>query len=175
MYPSTFDLQGVYEDLKVDFDNLNCVMLETQRFYFDWIEESDLHYSETDKYAQGQVIKDSSHCTGLYGLLPEVKRWHVDRVLEGWKPGDVKITGVEVFNPPAKDYAVVVFRVEGAGLLELHQRLSLLNHINTYPEYKAHVTICYCKPEAANKIKSKLEGMAGSTIETYGINYGDIQ
>lgn len=172
---SSYNFQDVYEDMGVDWEDPGCVMLKTSPIFIDDVPEELLHYSSSQKYAQGHVSKDKPHVTLLYGLLPPVGRKHVDRVLEDWLLPDVVIRDIMVFKPQGQEYEVVVADVFGEELLNGHQRLSLLPHINTHLEYKPHLTLFYVEPGQGDRVAKMCRRIIGAEIPSNGIDYGDIK
>jgi 2'-5' RNA ligase len=102
---------------------------------------------------QGIVSGNVPHCTLLYGLLrpgPELQK-HVDAVLKGWKAEDVTIDDIAIFETSQDDEAcvcIVALLVVTDELAEANARLRLLPHIDTYPDYKPHITLAYLKADS---------------------------
>ena len=170
---SSYHFRDMYEEMGVPWDDPYCVMLKTAPIFLEDIPEEALHYSKTQKYAQGHVSKDKPHSTLLYGLLPPTRRSHVDRVLEGWSLDQVAIKDIEIFEPAGQEYDVVVASLWDEGLLEAHQRLSFLPHISTHPTFKPHITICYVEKGWAKPVRQICRKLIGAEFKTYGIDYGD--
>jgi len=132
----------------------------------------DLHYSMNPERAfiQGQnPATHVQHITLLYGLLPGVTQQHVIDVMQGWQPpADLMHDWVERFpspygaDDPDADYECLVARFDGQGsdnvsaLADAHARLSLLPHIDTFPEFKPHATLAYVKSGAAQNWEETL-------------------
>lgn len=173
---SSYQFRFMYESMGVNWDDPGCVMLKTQAIYMDAPGlEDDLYYSDTQKYAQGQVGAVSPHVTLLYGLLPPTKRENVDIVLEGWSLPEIEVKDILVFEPPGQEYSVVVADVFHPKLLEAHQRLSFLPHINTHPEYKPHVTLAYVKRGHESLAVKLSKRLIGASLPTMGLDYGDLE
>lgn len=175
-------------------DGLGCIMLDTAEpaltAVFDHDDDlaADLRRAEhvtdqPDRYwIKGLVgAHDTSHVTLLYGLLPQVRREHVDVVLDGWhKPRTLHVSGVGVFPSPYPDepYACIVAHLEldplGA-LAEAHERLSMLPHIDTHALYRAHVTLGYVTADGSvleGLVRRLDQALAGNGIPTGELNYG---
>ena len=61
-------------------------------------------------------------------------------------------------------------------LLDAHQRLSMLPHINTHPTYEPHITLGYVHETFAGYAIERLEHLVLEqqlTVRVSGINYGD--
>lgn len=126
-------------------------------------------------------VSEAAHVTLLYGLMtpayeqPEA----VAEVLEGWRrPPWLIVTGWEAFgNDPDSRAIVATVTARNRALEEAHSRLSYLPHVNTFPEYKPHVTLAYVKPEAADRwleaLRSGLVGTAETLLVGDEIELGD--
>jgi hypothetical protein len=128
-----------------------------------------------DAFAQGIISETTPHVTLLYGLISSgpAMRKHVDVVLDGWELRSVQITAVTSFegNP---DYTPLVAEVSTDGLDEANARLRLLPHIDTFPEYRPHVTLAYLKPGAdvSGYVDTLNRRLALMQVKCTGINYG---
>lgn len=172
----------IYEALGIDINNLGCIMLDIeQQDICSHVRgaERDLYYSPTLPWAQGAVGEKSAHLTVLYGLLEQglVYKDHVDALLDGWNPEPLVVSGISYFpsNVPGEDYKVVVAKIEKtANLIEGHQRLQLLPHIDTFPAYKPHMTLAYIKGSADFEkwSNSLFECYSDVRLHATGINYG---
>lgn len=179
---SGYNYEDVYKDLHISRLNLGCVMMDTENLPDFKISEEILYYSPNPemKYVQGQVSERSPHVTLLYGIQPGVKKWHVDRVLDGWEMPKVSVESVGHFDPelPSDPYYCMVAHLDVEPLLEAHQRLSFLPHVNTYPDYKAHLTLAYIdkrkitEDEFFNLKRDLYHYLSGVTLSPLGINYG---
>ena len=100
-------------------------------------------------------------------------RKHVDTVLDGWELGSVQITNVTAFagNP---DYTPLVAEVSTEGLDEANARLRFLPHIDTFPDYRPHITLAYLKPDAdvAAYVDTLNRRLALMQVPVTGLNYG---
>lgn len=176
---------GVYKDLRVDLSKLGCIMLDLDPISVTSLVpdgEDDLFFSNDPQYpyAVGAVAEQVAHLTLLYGLMESGPHWRsqVDAVLEGWTPGPVVIDSVGFFPPSdqKEDYWVIVGHVQPTdNLIEGHQRLQLLPHIDTFPAYRPHVTLAYIKGGEARKdkwIAALGDTFPAMTHPVTGINYG---
>lgn len=176
-------------DLGINVGQLGCIMLDVEAptpRIDDLIPESWAYRSDNPDLSHVDGIATEHHVTLLYGLLPQVRREHVDEVLDGWTGCDVsvKTDQLDVFASPVPDepYSCIVARQLSPSreIRDAHARLSLLPHINTHPEFKAHVTLAYVHKERTKEAVRELRG-AFSARDLYvpilfrpiGLNYGD--
>jgi hypothetical protein len=174
---NAYQFEAVYDDLELDSRGLGYVMLDTEPVGELPIPKEYLYYHEDpDRHIQGLVSAQTPHVTLLGGILPGVKKWHVDSVLEDWWVKQIGLLGVEVFDSPDNSYYCIVVRVATDELIEAHQRLSLLPHINAFPGYKAHLTLAYIKHDE-EMLKKTLDIVAplveDNYLDTVKINYGN--
>lgn len=173
---SAHQYSEVYEDLGINLNDLGCIMLGTEQPLSDFITDDMLYYSDNPErwWINGRVEK--THLTLKYGLLPNVKKHHVDAVLKDVEiPSTVMTEGVTLFHSPYgdEDYICVVLGVtKSREILELHNQLNYLPHINTFPQYKPHITLAYIKSEAAAEAL-RFRNVFG-TVLTTEIDYGDV-
>lgn len=172
----------VYASLGINTDDLGCIMLDldtidlSKYLYEDYAD--DLYYSPSQEFTQGDVVGHKAHITLLYGLLQHGSLIEplVDTVLSGWKqPSKVKIESIGVFPGKEDDgtkYSCIVAHMDPTALVEANSRLRLLPHIDTFPEYKAHMTLAYVKPEATTEWVESLEALSGKLVSSAGLNYG---
>lgn len=177
------NFQDLYKDMGVDLKSLGCIMLDTDPIKVsDIISESDLYVSTNPdlKWINGIVSENVPHITLLYGLMEKGEVWkeYVDQVLEGWEMKQVQVEKVIAFEStwPAEPYHCLVAElVITPKLLDANARLRMLPHIDTFPVYRAHITLAYIK-EDSKKRDTYLEELntkiAGRKIKTKEINYG---
>lgn len=167
--------------LGISIPDLGCVMLDVEPLteVHDLIPDEALYVADDPAmwWVNGRVQK--SHLTLLYGLLQPGPVWReqIDAVMEGWEPtGGLYIERWTAFEPPSAehDYACIVGEVHRSKeILEAHARLSFLPHINTYPEYKPHVTVAYVKSEWKDRVLTYLNWRAlDDDLVPIGLNYG---
>lgn len=172
----------VYQDLGIDPNNLGCIMLDTAPVVVsDIIKLEDL--LEVDPiehpHMQGIVSENVPHLTLLYGLMrpgPELQK-HVDSVLDGWKMKEVVIDDIAIFETEKDSepcVCIVALLVVTDELAEANARLRLLPHIDTYPEYKPHITLAYLKADSDwQAYVEPLSQRLRKAVTTKGLNYGD--
>lgn len=175
--------ESVYKDLDIDLDKLGCIMLDIDgKNIPNLIEEENLYFTPDDKkfWIKGFVAGKTPHLTLLYGLLESGLVWEkqVKTVLEGWDLPSVTVKEVGYFESPYENepYYCIVAHIEiTPKLLEGHQRLEFLPHINTFAGYKAHLTLAYVKKYDIirdNIINLYNKALKGSQLTVTGINLG---
>lgn len=160
--------------------DLGCIMLDVEKIDVSTLLEADWAYVSTNperKWING--LNAGDHITLLYGLLlaPEFIKEGTDEVLAGWDSGEIAIDFVDSFPSPYRDetYSCIVGRIKVTPeLVDAHSRLSYLPHIDTFWQYKPHVTLAYVgvehESDAINILGSELDG---KPLKALGINYGD--
>lgn len=173
------DYPEVYAQLGIDTGKLGCIMVDTEPLVnSDIIPDEAYYYSEEQKWVQGNVSEEVPHVTVLYGLLrtgTEMER-HVSAVLEGWVLPDITIKEVSFFYGHGGEYITIIALVDVSdGLKEGHQRLSLLPHVNTFGEYKPHITLAYVKASAdwTTFVADLNKKFRGQPVKVKSINLGD--
>lgn len=177
------DFPDLYRDLDIDVNKLGCVMLDVEPVpVTSYVEngEDDLYYSPNPDlfWIQGAVGESTSHITLLYGLLSRGYTLQILRVLDDWDiPAHVEVDGLEVFASPYGDeepYSCIVARIRiTPELREGRARLELLPHINTFLEWRAHVTLAYVRPEATSRWVLGLKRNLPKQLAVTGLNLGD--
>lgn len=177
------DLKDIYLELGIDVHSLGCVMLEVDTLKVsDIVPEEELYFSESMQYAQGIISEwGLPHVTLIFGLMQSAQdlKVYVDSLLEGIDLSSVTIDHVETFDSTDGDidYSVYVGIVDlSPELLEANANLRKLPHIDSFADYKAHITLFYAKRN--DDLKDQLIGelnsrFAGKKVTTKGINYGD--
>ena len=178
---SARDFPDLYDGTGVNPDDLGCIMLDVEPMDVLKHLPAELHdnlvqATTRHDHAMGAVAESEAHVTLLYGLLENGNVWKdkVDAVLTGWKLDRVEIDEVGFFETP--DSFAVVAHVKLTGdLVDGHERLTLLPHIQTFSEYKPHITLAYVDKDTDVTPWVKALGAAynGKTVKSVGINYGD--
>lgn len=175
-------------DLGITLGDLGCIMLDVEApiRVADIIPESWAYRSNNPDLRHVDGITTEHHVTLLFGLLPQVQREHVDEVLDGWDGLDVavKTDMLEVFPSPLSEepYSCIVARQTAPSreIRDAHARLSLLPHVNTHPEFKAHTTLAYVRRERTEEALNELRRAFGARdvyvpilFRPTALNYGD--
>lgn len=171
------DYPDVYEDLGIDLRDLGCLMIDTGNPIPDnmHLDPADGYTSPDPKKFWMHGIHTDWHVTARYGFLPDVRKRHVDQVLDGFElPSELALVGFEVFPSPYadEDYECLVVRVDSPELRALNAHLSILPNINTFVPYKAHITVGYFKRGFYNANRNFLD--YNLTVPVLGLNYGHI-
>lgn len=172
------DYPEVYIDLGIDTGKLGCIMLDLEPIVIsDIVNEDDYFYSDEQEFVQGNVSENVPHCTLLYGLMRsglELKK-HVDAVLMQWTIPTVKIDNVSFFYGKDNTYITVIALLDiSPELTEANARLRLLPHIDTFGQYRPHMTLAYLKTESnwQSTVEQLNKKYAGKSIKSVAINYG---
>ena len=193
--PNSRKFPELYKKLDINMAELGCIMYDIEPFeVVKFVEggEDDLYFSDPNrtpdfKFAQGAVAESNAHVTLLFGLLELGPVWknYVDAVLDGWSMDSVRISSVGYFpsSVEGEDYSVIVGHIElTPELVEGHERLQLLPHIDTFPGYKPHITLAYVKNGPSGVewtdstrdkwVESLNKEFAGKSFPVSQINYG---
>lgn len=146
--------EEAYEKLGIDLDSLGCIMLNLGAIKNKYVDEKDLYYSDDPKqfWINGWVAGSAPHITLLYGLLKSGITYqpHVESVLDGWDIKEIEIEKVGFFDSPYEGrpyYCIVAHIKPTPELIEGHERLEFLPHINTFTGYKPHFTLTYIRKD----------------------------
>lgn len=176
---SSRDFPDLYDGIDIDTEDLGCIMLDLEPMkVMDFMKGHENDLFENPKWEQGSLPAETvPHVTLLYGLLENGNVWKdkVDTLLNGWGIDSVKIDHVGYFDT-SDSYAVVAHLEKSPELVDAHERLTLLPHINTFSEYLPHMTLAYVKKKETNVaewVNTLNKEYAGKTVKAVGINYGD--
>lgn len=178
---SSYQFQPIYKELSIDTKKLFCVMLGVDAGDLEMpeIPAEYLYHSKDKSWIKGYVAQQGMHCTLLYGIMDGVTKEMVQTVLKGWKVPKLRIENISKFDSKDdEDYYCVIGEVEiTPELTEGHDRLEFLPHINTFPGYKAHITLAYIKKdeEILKKVIAEFEdeitGIQGSDLTVDEVTY----
>lgn len=182
---SAHGFKDLYQGLGIDLATLGCVMLDLNAVPRPAsLGDGDLYVSKDPKrfWIDGWVADSTPHATVLYGLLTPAyeQRARVFQVLDGWDPEHVTVERVGFFPSPYPDepyWCVVAHVFKSPELLEGHDRLSFLPHVDTFAGYQPHVTLGYIptsKGEAFRDVLVATLGaeLTGVRLRVDGINLG---
>lgn len=179
---SARDIPGLYDGTDIDPNNLGCIMMDTETLDVmkhlpaDFADDL-IQATKPGDHAMGAVAETEAHVTLLYGLLENGNIWKdkVDAVLKDWSLESVTIADVDYFDV-GDSFAVIAHIEKTPELIDGHERLTLLPHIQTFSEYRPHLTLAYVSKDADIDDWVDYLGTAhnGKTIKTTGINYGDL-
>jgi 2'-5' RNA ligase len=182
------DIPDLYDDLEIDKraitdDNYRgCIMINTEIIpVLDHVEDADkdlVEATSSNDHTMGAVSEIEPHATLLYGLLNNGNIWKdkVDSVLKGWSISNVKIEEISYFDL-GDSYAIVGLLESTPEIIDGHDRLTLLPHINTFSEYHPHITLAYVKHDEVIRdkwVKALSKQYNNKKINTTDINYGDL-
>jgi len=169
------ELVPIYKKLGIDIKKLFCVMAnvewteEQNKMFADLLENSWAQpYTSSDKsWIKWYVYGNHPHVTVLYGLLDKVDDTMVKTVLSDWTPDPLTIKEISYFDSPdQEEYYCIIAKVDVTqNLLDARSKLELLPHINTFPDYKAHITIGYIQ-----KDKDALDKILSVNKKQFGLN-----
>lgn len=158
----------VYDWLGLKISGLGCVMLDLEplpnmhSIAYDGVTHA-LYTSENKErfWINGWIADKQPHITLLYGLLQKAPNYaeHIKVVLEGWSMQEAEIEDVDFFESPYEDepYWCIIAKIKkDPVLMEGNQRLSFLPHINTFPTYTPHMTVCYVKTSMGEEWRDNL-------------------
>lgn len=165
---SAHQFKEVYEGLGLNLSTLGCVMLDVEplKNMYSFGREIDgvaLYYAKDKSrfWINGWVVDKLAHVTLLYGLIQTAKNYekHIAQVMSGWECPEVEVEDIGFFPSPYPDepyYCIVAHIKADEKLLEGHQRLQFLPHVDTFAGYKIHMTICYLAAELGEKYRDEM-------------------
>lgn len=143
--------------------------------------ENDYVYAPDGDYrswVNGPVAETKAHVTAKYGLLTpaHAMKETIDELI-GWPfRMHIEVEDIDVFPSPYPDlsYGCLVARVGGEQLREMNAALSVLPHVDSFADYKPHVTLAYLRPDVAKYagIREARAWLIGKQLEVRGIDYG---
>lgn len=184
---TAYDFPQIYERLGMKLGNFGCIMLDVEPIpvseHLGVNDPSWYYYSKNPllKYVKGPVAETIAHATLLYGLTPDDKagiqqKVSVDELLRGLDLTSVTVDHVDAFPSQfGEPYSCVVAKLQAHDndLEEANRRLRFLPHIDTFVEFKAHVTLAYVNVQDTDETIGLLnDALYGQTLKARGINYG---
>lgn len=165
----------VFEDLGVNLSELGCLMLKTDNPLKEAIPDTEAYVSSDPNKWWVDGVLDHWHVTVRYGFLPEVSRVHVQKVIKGLSiPSSLHAGTFEVFGQPDDPYECVVLRIADERLAAMNAQLSVLPHINTYVEYRPHITVGFFNRGWFRSNKGLLYRSVKDTVKTLEFDYGQV-
>ena len=168
--PDIFEMQGI------QLDKLGCIMAKYRRpmELFRAIDPSIVYKDETENIPG---IEMQSHVTLLFGLMkPGLEQMDVvDEALKDWRPSAFfKPSQVSVFETDNPWDVVVLEPMYVDEFVNAHQALSKLPHVNTFPEYKPHMTLAYVHKGHGHHVRKALQQTLWGVppLAFAGLDYG---
>ena len=175
-------ITDMYLEMGIDYQALGCIMLETEPLKVsDLVDEDELYFSSSMKYAQGIVSEwGTPHVTLLYGLMEngQTYRKYVDILLKGINLSNITIDTIDTFDnvDGETEYSVYVAKVKiTPELLVANGNLRKLPHIDGFADYQPHISLFYAKKNEEIKpqlLKTLNERFSGQIVNAKDINYG---
>jgi 2'-5' RNA ligase len=184
------DYKEVYEMLGYNLSKLGCLMLDTEPIkteYWELMQDGITamfpgYYAKNKErfWIDGYVADKTPHLTLFYGFLQEAGcfKLHIEKLLGDSKVETVKIEDVSFFESPYQDepYYCIVAKVEKTPeLLDAHNKMTLLPNIQTFPDYKPHITIAYIIKDETTRdtfIAHLKKELIGKELKITGLNFG---
>lgn len=111
------------------------------------------------------------HCTVYYGLTEDNPKLLTDTI-KGFGPIKVTLGPLSLFETGSSD--VLKLSVESEDLQRLHRLIAAkVPHIDTFPDYKPHVTCCYCLPGKGSDYLTLTNPLAGKSFTATVVVFGD--
>lgn len=162
---SAHKFPDLYKSLGIDLNKLGCIMLDIEdnlpmpKSYEFEVENFYHAKNKAHFWIDGYCADKNPHVTLLYGLLTPAYEQpeNIKTVLEDWAISTVKIADIGYFPSTMEDeqyYCLIALIEVTPRLLEGSQRLEFLPHVNTFTEYKPHMTIAYIKKD--DKLRDRM-------------------
>lgn len=183
---TAYSFPRVYERLGMPGapSDLGCIMLDLEPIPVKAMLPADTAYfygrddDPSLRYVRGPVAEKGAHATLLYGLTPDKhagvrEQESVDELLDGLDLSSVTIADVGHFPGQfGLPYACIIAHVTSLDLIEANRRLRFLPHVDTFLEYRPHVTLAYVHEDDREASITALRSLVGATLPSTGINYG---
>lgn len=181
---SIYDYPQVYERIGMRLGHFGCIMLDVEPVAVSELLGTDEWFYRSDRdelrYVRGPVAEGTAHCTLLYGLTPDGyagidQRESVDELLDGLDLTSVEVDHVGYFpGQMGEPYSCVIAHLRITDeLREANRRLRFLPHIDSFVDYRAHVTLAYVHEQYTDRAVEVLDAaLRGKGLRAIGINYG---
>jgi 2'-5' RNA ligase len=125
-------------------------------------------YKEGDEFGR----ESECHCTIKYGFKPDLTREEVEELIKGLSVFELTLDSISEFkNGEKKGFDVVKFDVKSDLMKKLNKEASEFPNHDEHPDYHAHMTIAYVKPDTFGKEKKDL----GIKVKVDKIVYSPIK
>lgn len=176
MITNAHQVKWIYEDLDIDLNDLGCVMAKMTPPEINLPEWYEYYSPDVKKFWIKGVVSDNAHVTLKYGLLPGVKKTHVDTMLEDWDLAEISSKEIKVFDSPYEDekYKCIVLAMESESLADANARLTMLPNVATFKDYVPHLTLAYVCEEFADEAVTRIKNQIQSYNPRFlGLDYGN--
>jgi len=115
---------------------------------------------ERRPWVNGAVAERGAHITLLYGLIKPAHEQAaiIEQLLDGIHFSHAYVDNVSIFGHPSDEQTPIVAELTPSPeLREANRRLRFLPHVDTYVEFKPHVTLAYVKRDTAKFWRARLD------------------
>jgi hypothetical protein len=113
----------------------------------------DILYKEGHEFGR----ETECHVTIRYGFIPDINELQIRGLLKGVTPFMITLIGIDMFKNPEEGFDVVKYSVQSDVLNRLNAASGKFPNENKYPDYKAHMTLAYVKPDSFTETKEGLD------------------
>jgi len=151
----------------------SCAMLNIKISDNDWegiqniINDDELYDDEESSFGR----EDAPHITLLYGIHQDVPFEDVKTIVDTFKPVKITLNKVGFFANDKFD--VIKYEFNDKTLNSYNKKLVELPHTNSYPDYKAHLTLAYVKSGMGKEISDRFNGIEPTEYECDEIKYSE--
>lgn len=157
---------------------LGCVMLNVEQLPVkDWLPAEWAYFPKDKEAFWIKGLDVESHFTLKYGFLFSAQQFPgaIDEVLEGTDITEVVIDYIDKFptSVEGENYSCIIGRIVVTDeIMEAHNNLSLLPHIDTFP-YEPHLTFGYVHVEHTEEAIDIIVKHTGTKpLKVTGLDYG---
>lgn len=131
-----------------------CVMAYIEPSAEMWEGVQEIVDEEDVMTDDGLGRETEPHCTLLYGIHEDVPDEDVEAIINTLTAPEITLDKISTFDNP--NFEVLKFDVTNDKLKEYNKKFTELPHTTDFPDYHAHVTICYLKKGTGEKYIGKL-------------------